>query len=361
MFLYSQIQSLHLEISSVCQASCPMCIRNINGGVINDRYLPTTWTFEDYKKMIDEELVKQINALTLCGNLGDPITNDDIGSMVKYTHDINPNVHLSIHTNGSLRTPTWWQSFARSMTDNHNVVFALDGLKDTLPLYRIGTSFDKIIENAKAFIDAGGNAEWAFIVFKHNQHQIDEARKLSQDLGFKTFQIKNSTRFVGEPRVRVVNKNGIHTHDIEPADSAELKYIDADVILNYKEIVNRAKINCVVKRDKSVYIDHRGDVYPCCWVGAVPYTWQNTTDGAQLVRKEMYQEHLNLVDYVGGSRSINALTNPLKDIIDNPLWQAVWEKSWEEKKLIVCARTCGSVDFSQPKDQFKDRYQFNGQ
>jgi MoaA/NifB/PqqE/SkfB family radical SAM enzyme len=360
MFFYDQIKSLHLEISSVCQASCPMCIRNINGGLINNRYTPKSWSFSDYKIIIDENLLNQLEGITLCGNLGDPVTNDNILDIVNYTHKINPNLNLSIHTNGSLRTPNWWNHFAKSMSNQHNVVFALDGLKETLPLYRIGTYFDKIIENAKSFIDAGGNAEWAFIVFKHNQHQIEEARELSKRLGFKTFQIKTSTRFIGEPRVRVVDKNGNFTHEIEPADSTDLKYIDNSVIQNYKEIVSRANISCVVKKDKTIYIDHRGDVYPCCWIGAVPYTWQNTSDGAHLVRKEMHKEHLELIEQLGGIESINALTRPLRDIINDVRWQNIWYKIWREKKSIVCARTCGSVDFSQPKDQFKDRYQFNG-
>lgn len=359
MFPIISLKSLHLEISSVCQASCPMCIRNVNGGLTNDRYVPVSWTIENYKKIITEDLIKQLELITLCGNLGDPITNDNIVDMIKYTCSINPEINFSIHTNGSIRSTSWWKSFAKILPNKHNVVFALDGLEDTLSLYRIGTYFNKIIENAKAFIEAGGNAEWAFIVFKHNQHQIEEARNLSKELGFKTFQVKTSTRFVGEPRLKVLDKNGLHLYDIEPADDTDLKYIDYNVISNYKDIVSRANIDCIVKKEKSIYIDHRGDVYPCCWVGAVPYTWQNTSDGAHLVRQEMNKEHLELINSLGGKDSINALTNKLKDIIENEKWQTVWEKIWMEKKSIVCARTCGSVDFSQPKDQFRDRYQFN--
>jgi MoaA/NifB/PqqE/SkfB family radical SAM enzyme len=360
MFLFTSLKSLHLEISSVCQASCPMCIRNINGGMVNDRFTPTSWTLENYKKILTEDIISQLDTITLCGNLGDPISNDNIMDMIQYTSSINSKIYFSIHTNGSIRNANWWRSFAKVLPFNHNVVFALDGLKDTLSIYRIGTYFDKIIENAKAFIDAGGNAEWAFIVFKHNQHQIEQARDLSKVLGFKTFQIKNSTRFVGEPKVRVVSKIGEPIYDIEPADSVQLKYIDYSVISNYKEIVNNAKIDCVVKKEKSIYIDHRGDVYPCCWVGAVPYTWQNTQDGAQSVRKEMYREHLELLNDLNGPESINAIFRPLKDIINDSRWQEIWDKIWLEKRSIVCARTCGSVDFSQPKDQFKDRYQFDG-
>ena len=38
-------------------------------------------------------------------------------------------------------------------------------IKDTNP-YRIRTDFDKIMENAKTYINAGGIAEWKYIIFK---------------------------------------------------------------------------------------------------------------------------------------------------------------------------------------------------
>ena len=43
------------------------------------------------------------------------------------------------------------------------------------------------MENVDAFIGNGGSAFWEYLVFKHNQHQIEEARLLSKKLGFKKF------------------------------------------------------------------------------------------------------------------------------------------------------------------------------
>ena len=48
--------------------------------------------------------------------------------------------------------------------------------------------------NAKAFIEAGGKARWKMIVFKHNEHQIDEAKLLAKDMGFWEFDKHVSTR-----------------------------------------------------------------------------------------------------------------------------------------------------------------------
>jgi sulfatase maturation enzyme AslB (radical SAM superfamily) len=71
----------------------------------------------------------------------------------------------------------------------YHVRFALDGLKDTHSLYRMGSDYDTVVKNMKTFIDAGGRATWKFIVFKHNEHQVDEASKLARELGCVTFTV----------------------------------------------------------------------------------------------------------------------------------------------------------------------------
>jgi len=70
MFKFSQLESLHLEITNNCQASCPMCTRNINGGLENPNIKKTGWTLEQYKKILIPEVCKQIKKIMFCGNYG---------------------------------------------------------------------------------------------------------------------------------------------------------------------------------------------------------------------------------------------------------------------------------------------------
>ena len=64
-------------------------------------------------------------------------------------------------------------------------------------MYRVNSNFKTIMKNAKAFINAGGNARWDYLIFDHNEHQIDEAKVLAKKLGFSEIIFKKTAiRFV---------------------------------------------------------------------------------------------------------------------------------------------------------------------
>jgi len=351
MIKFNQLNSLHLEITNNCQASCPMCNRNVNGGKDNPLIKIHNWSLSDFKKIINPEVLSQIDNFYLCGNFGDPILNNDLIDMCQYSKETAPNVKISVHTNGGVRNTDWWQKLAYTLPTRHNVVFAIDGLEDTHKLYRVGTDWHKIIHNAWTFIQAGGTAEWVFIKFEHNEHQVELARIMAEDLGFKKFTVKNSSRFILEPKVDVLDRKGQTTHSIKPASDVTMKFIDKKIIQAYKQITENSEINCKVLKDKEVYIDAYGDLYPCCWIASIPYS-HISVDDAYEVKHEMLKQHWNLMADLGDT---NTLHRSVKDIVDSEEYQTVWNKYWNKDKLITCARTCGTnTDFAKPRDQIID-------
>jgi MoaA/NifB/PqqE/SkfB family radical SAM enzyme len=347
MFKFSQIKQVHLEITNNCQASCPMCSRNISGGLPNDLIKVHNWSLEDFKTIMNPTLLSQLHGYYFCGTFGDPMLNDNLIEMCRYSTEVAPNVQIAIHTNGSARSTKWWTELAQALPNDHFVVFALDGLADTQALYRVGTDFNKIIKNAKAFIDAGGKAEWCFIKFKHNEHQVEEARQMAKELGFAEFRLKNSSRFIIEPKKAVLNKDGQVTHYIEPATDTPLTFIDRKAIAAYKEIVADSDINCKAQNDREIYIDAYKDFYPCCWIANIPYTPVLDDESAN-VRFEMKKQHDDLMAKIG---TYNVLERPLEEIIDSEAFQTMWEDNWGKDKLIVCARSCGVNKFAKCTDQ----------
>jgi MoaA/NifB/PqqE/SkfB family radical SAM enzyme len=354
MFRFDNLESIHLEITNRCQASCPMCSRNVHGGLVNPLINNRDWTLEDFKHILSKEVLTQVTGFYFCGNFGDPIINNDLIDMCSYSKESNPNLYIRIHTNGSARSTDWWKKLAAELPKEHNVIFALDGLEDTHSIYRIGTNYNNIIDNAKAFISNGGKAEWAFIKFKHNEHQLKDAEKLANELGFSRFTYKDSSRFVATDKFEVLDKDGNTDYYLEPPTGSKINYITQDVINNYKDIVKQSEIECYVQQTKEIYIDAYKRIMPCCFLASIPYNYSKENDTTIPVRQEIKKQYQNLLEDLGNT---NALETTIREVIDSDVWQNVWKKYWNTEKLITCARTCGINKLSKPKDQFVEKIQ----
>lgn len=351
MFSFNQLKKVHIEISNRCQASCPMCPRNIHSGIDNPSLVAADWTYNDFTTIFSAEVLAQIKDITMCGTFGDPMLNNDVIDMCKYVSNTQPNIHVSFHTNGSARKPEWWAELARAMPKHHQVVFALDGLADTHSLYRVGTNFDKVIENAQAFISAGGKAAWMFIRFKHNEHQVAEAEALAKKLGFEKFTVKNTRRFDGTNFK--VYKDGQITHVLEHPSDNTVQFVNKKDLVNYSEWPQNTDINCFALNTNEIYIDAFHTVFPCCILSAFLYTnydksilethglydeSTSVSDVGLTIQKQVY----DLVDELGRLDNLNACTVGIKSILDREQWQTIWEHKWRTQGSIGCMVLCSA-------------------
>lgn len=328
MYNYSDIRQLHIEISSHCQASCPQCIRNINGGLPNPLLVENNLSVEQFIQILPVDFIKQLNSIIFCGNAGDPLANKQIVEMIEYTVSINPNIHIDLHTNGSFRDVEWWQNLANIMPTNHTVHFGIDGLSDTHSIYRIGTDYDKILRNAKTFIENGGIADWHFIRFKHNEHQVDEARNIAGQLKFKNFNVKDTIRFVDSEYYPVLDKQGNVLYNLEQPSNQPIKYISRKDSDNYKTFLSGRNVECKALKDNSIYIDSQGLLWPCCYTATIPLKVHNTNftvDSKNIIK------NLKI--------NTNTLENTIESIVNNTVWQMFWDEYY--KQIPVCLSTCG--------------------
>ena len=368
MFKFEELRTAHIEITSNCQASCPMCARNIHGGVVNPHLKITSWTFEDYRRIFTEDVLKQMEFIRFSGNYGDPMMNDDLIDMIEYTTWANPNIVIRIHTNGGARKPEWWARLAKAMPEVHDIYFALDGLEDTHHLHRIGTKYENVIKNAKAFIDAGGNAVWIFLLFKHNQHQEEEVQKRAKELGFSRFMARKSLRFFGDSKFKVIDKEGDITHYLEPADDHGINLKSVDFGKKFEKQLDDIVINCPVLRNKEIYIDAWKRVYPCCYlgIGAEFPIWNDLGKSPEELKefiklsRKMTDQKIAFNRRVTDSRANDASVYSLHQILNGQTWSSIdWHKEyWGDNKMIICAETCGeAADFNlaKPCDQYYKR------
>jgi len=388
MYRYKDIKTVHLEITERCNASCPMCARNINGGEDNPYLKDNELTLEDCKRIFLPEFIQQLDRIYMCGNYGDPVAATDTLEVFEYFRSNNAKMNLTMYTNGSAKRPEWWQQLAQILGKNAYVVFSIDGLEDTNHLYRQNTVWSKIIENTQAFINAGGRARWDYIVFAHNEHQVEEAEALSKSLGFEKFQYKKSARFfsnasgVTKEMHQAMNRKGTTTLLQAPTNpkyrnsvldqiskvvgkeevikflpSKKLEAVEAqgsqkfnfDPALKSKmeKELDSAVIKCKVVEEKSLYISAEGIVQPCCWTAGQMYVWYYKPEASQI------WQVINQI----GKDNINAKLNNLESIVDGMYFQKVIPERWDKPscadgKLAVCAKVCGSK-YDAFAEQFK--------
>jgi MoaA/NifB/PqqE/SkfB family radical SAM enzyme len=359
MYRYEDIRKIHLENTQNCQASCPMCDRNQNGGAINPHINLSELTLQDIKNIFEPSFIRQLNTMYMCGNLGDPIIGKDTLEIFEYFRSINSNMWLSMNTNAGARDESWWSELAKVLGKNGTVIFSVDGLSDTNHIYRQGVNWNNVDRSMRAFISAGGRARWDFLIFDHNQHQVDEATELSKKLGFEKFVAKKTGRFITansekKETHQAVNRKGESTVKIKKPDE---KYQN-NALSKYDNLLEKygsmdayydvVPINCKVKDDGNLFITAEGLALPCCWTAGRMYKWWH--------KDPKVEQIWNFIDAAGGKNAINAKIHGLKKVFDTGIFDNI-ENSWNitgcnNGKLKVCAMKCG-IEFDPFGDQFK--------
>jgi len=270
------LNKINAELTNYCNAACPMCARYSIDGVLNKELVNTMHTsLALIKEKIGTDIVKRLQYFTSCGNLGDGAMNPECLEIYKWLRQTNPDLQLTLHTNGGARTPEFWREMASL---DVAVNFAIDGLEDTNHLYRRNVKWTKLIENVNAFLNAGGRATWSMLIFKHNEDQIESCRALSQQLGFKSFQIQQSSRwadFDHEGNWKDLDKIPVDGYFLEKSSQMSAPQIGEGGNTQKsnvdKDSFKGKRIDCkscdVKHNNFEIYLAANGDVSPCCWLG----------------------------------------------------------------------------------------------
>lgn len=235
------IKVLQLEATDVCQAACPLCAREIDQDFRKD--LQHHLDMDKILQVFDQEKIKQLDKMFICGNYGDPAAGKHTLEIFREFRKINPDIVLGMNTNGGIQTTSWWQELAQILNRPKDyVIFSIDGLESTNSMYRKNVVWSKVMHNVRAFVDAGGSAHWDMLVYQHNQHQVESCEQMARDLGFAWFRAK-------------VSKRGF---------TNELQFPSG-----WKPIETQTtKISCHALKEQSTYIDAQGRKSPCCWLGS---------------------------------------------------------------------------------------------
>lgn len=184
---------LMVEPTNICNLKCPMCPSG-NGDMKRPQ---GQMDLENFKTLMDDvgDYIYQVQFW----NQGEPFINKVFLDFVRIAKE--KGVMAMTSTNGHfIRTDETAEAVVKSGLDQ--IIFSMDGTnQETYEKYRVGGNYNLVLETLERLsrIRQKLNSktpliELQFIVFKHNQQEIDElialAEKLKIDrIAFKTAQV----------------------------------------------------------------------------------------------------------------------------------------------------------------------------
>jgi len=177
---------MFLEANNICNLHCPFCL---TGKEKNTDRPKRNMTLLEMIKAV-EEVTPYLYFIQLY-NWGEPLLNKDLFDFISYAH--RRRIFTMVSSNMNFVRPETAEGIVTSGLDYF--IAAIDGFSaHSYAQYRRGGNFENAINNLKEVLSLRKQAgqiwpfvEWQYVVFKHNQHEIEEARRFARDAGVDYF------------------------------------------------------------------------------------------------------------------------------------------------------------------------------
>lgn len=339
------IRKVELEITSDCNAACPGCARTQN----LDKFSIEHISLLDIQLAFPKEAISGVK-FKLCGVLGDPAKHKNMTSIVQYIVENGGKCEIS--TNGGLLPEKDWETLGSIATNYPSMLhihFCVDGHELTNHIYRVNTKFSVIKRNMEAYSRYAPekSATWIFIVFDHNEKELNVAKKDALSLNFN-FATRTGMRNSYHDWVSLVKKRNVTSKKIDTTQTIitttgkkehskkeevyELdqfidKYTSSSVTQDETtEVLN--SIVCKYVHEQELFIASNLTVWPCCFL------WDS-----HIKNKDNINDKLSQFD-----KNWNSLQfNTLDDILSHKWYKELLRLSWNPSHsmhLSRCIRTC---------------------
>lgn len=366
--IYHNLTEVELGISGRCNAGCVDCER---WTIVNQTDLYINKNNPALNKIIDRETIrnvfskiKKLKNVLFIGTTGDPLSHPELDLICQDIIEMYPTVSIRMHTNGSLGKQSVWQNLAGMK--NVYVEFAIDGLEDTNHIYRRNVKWETVMKNTEFFIQSGGKAEWKYVAFPHNRHQIPRARKLSEHMGFERFNLvsrhsptewmddlilKQSTNKLPKNFYQESTKNYVE-YEKKLEDNFK-KFVDSNGTIepecasNFRFDHDPTK-NVQKNTPTKIFIEADGTVWPCCFVAVLDF-YSNDVIGSYWQDKKKF-----FTDKYGDNFN-NIFHVSLEKILKTELFPPHITRGFNDLKnsssrdiMPACIINCGKCKFYDP-------------
>lgn len=196
-----------IEPTGICNLKCPECPTGLglvkrNASVINPQL---------YTSVISQ--IRDTASYLMLYLQGEPFINPNLFKMIESASQSR--IYTCISTNGHYLDET---NAARIVTSGlDRIIISLDGTTaETYIQYRLGGSFQVVLSGIRNLVEAKRSQKsrtphiiLQFIVFKHNQHQLNDFKKLARSLWVDSVSIKTAQLYhfeQGNERMTELNR-----------------------------------------------------------------------------------------------------------------------------------------------------------
>ena len=182
--------SISFEPTTSCNLRCPECPSGLRAFT-----RPTGMLQKDFFTETIDDLHKELLYLIFYFQ-GEPYLNTSFLDMVKYASD--KGIYTATSTNAHYLTDEAAKKTVESGLDR--LIISIDGTtQEAYKQYRVGGSLDKVLEGAKNIVKWKKELNsktpfvfFQFLVVKHNEHQIEDIKKLAKEIGVDEVRFKSA-------------------------------------------------------------------------------------------------------------------------------------------------------------------------
>jgi radical SAM protein with 4Fe4S-binding SPASM domain len=182
--------SISFEPTTSCNLRCPECPSGLRAFS-----RPTGMLKKDFFHETIDQLSKQLMYLIFYFQ-GEPYLNPDFLDMVKYAS--SKKIYTATSTNAHYLTDLLAKRTVESGLDR--LIISIDGTtQETYQQYRVGGKLEKVLAGTANIVKwkKALNSRTPFIIFqflvvRHNEHQIEEVKKLAKEMGVDQVRLKTA-------------------------------------------------------------------------------------------------------------------------------------------------------------------------
>lgn len=182
--------SISFEPTTSCNLRCPECPSGLRAFT-----RPTGMLRKDFFRETIDQLYKDLSYLVFYFQ-GEPFLNPEFLTMVQYAS--SKNIYTATSTNAHYLTDQVAKRTVESGLDR--LIISIDGTtQEVYQQYRVGGRLEKVLQGTANIVkwkkELRSNTPFIifqFLVVRHNEHQIEEVKRLAKELGVDQVRLKTA-------------------------------------------------------------------------------------------------------------------------------------------------------------------------